>query len=174
MTANILNLRYFILLFLSTGCLSQELEVSIRTNKTDYQRNDSIYISTVFKNVSGSTIKFLTKGRFETGDYCFTVHPVGDNIFNYLKNIRKEDFVTLESGAEYVLSGYYNVFWPCRGMPPKGNWNLDIRFVLNITPNENKYYVIEGEEIIDTKQVTDAWTGNAVSDPVSIVIKRPE
>jgi hypothetical protein len=175
MTANILNLRYFFFLLLSTVCIAQGLDVSIGTDKTVYQRNDSIYFTVIFKNVSSLRIKFLNRGIFEVNDHCFHIYRAGNEYFYYLNKTKPEDFITLEPGAEYVSADYYHVYWPCRSMPPVGNWNLKINFVLNITPTENKYYVREGEEIIDTIQVEDAWTGIASSlNPVSIIIKRPE
>lgn len=172
MRAKLISLQYFLSIFISALSLAQGLEVSIRTDKTVYGRDDSIYITAVFKNTTGSSVKFLKKGRFETNENCFHVYNAGDGLLYKQNRTGKDDFITLGAGAEYVNAGYYHVFWPCESMPPAGSWNLEIDIVLSITPNDNKYYVSEGKEIIDTIQVNDAWTGKVLSTgPVSVIIK---
>lgn len=57
-----MSLQYFLLVLIAATCLAQGLEVTIRTDASVYQRRDSIYITIVFKNVSGNVIKFLAKG----------------------------------------------------------------------------------------------------------------
>ncbi|MCC7159068.1 MAG: hypothetical protein IT281_05995, partial [Ignavibacteria bacterium] len=91
---------------------------------------------------------------------------------NFVETERtKEAFVTIEPGSEYVHSNKFTIGWLCRSGPPLGNWVFDIRYIRNISEDDNyyfvkSYYTDKHEKIF----VSDAWTGILESNTVRVII----
>jgi hypothetical protein len=174
----------FILVILSAGVYSQDLEVFIETDKAEYKRysyysgSDSIKITYKIKNTGTNTVVFRLADSFdlnytgeETGYYghCFTVNAATSyRQIGYGRT--KESFVEINPGGEISYTGYYYIGWLCRSAPPRGNLTFEISYERTVLPEDNyymfkSYYSGEYEKIF-----TEAWTGTVKSNKVTISI----
>lgn len=147
----------------------------------EHNYKDSIRITLVLKNITGSDIKIRTQHEYfalfiaeEKFDYnhCFELYPTGNILERYSEERSEDSFVTIPAGGEYRESKYFIMGWLCRNAPPRGEWNFSISYNRNITAEDNyyhlkSYYSDKPEKIF----VEDAWTGQIESNKVMIKLR---
>lgn len=178
---------FFLVLFIYS-VPSQQLEVIISANKTEFENSiykrdnsDPLKIRSVLYNRSADTITVKYDRYFEldyTGDepaygQCFRLYEIDSSgKYLYYQFDTYDAFVTIAPGDSIVNEGYYTVSWPCRGAPPAGDWKLELRFYREITVEDN-YYIVKGRYTdIASKETKKAWTGVLSSNIIKLNIKR--
>jgi hypothetical protein len=171
-----------------TAIHSQELTVSIELNKTEFHKynedgNDSMFVIVKIKNVSekavllrlanGLDVDYAGESGTGTG-YCFRVYST-EKFENQVKPDYQripESFINILPGEEITQAGSFSVGWTCRGMPTRGDWNLELSYNRTITPEDN--YCMFKSRYSDKylKEPVEAWTGTLSSNSIEITFKR--
>jgi hypothetical protein len=174
------------ILVLTSSVPAQNIEVTITSDKTDYQgysrsTNDSIIITCKIKNIDTVAVilrmadvyiaDYKSKPGYEWG-HCFRIYPAKGMVYEEQNSeVRMKDaFVTIKPGEEIQRSGSFKISWLCRGAPPLGDWAFDIIYERNITDEDN-YYFIKDDSGNYFKEFFKAWTGNIKSNTITINIK---
>lgn len=165
-----------LIVFLSSRANGQGMDARI-----EIEHNDSMKVTLILKNISDKSVKLrMANGfhaQYNNGDesygwsHCFRVYEHGNILEVYAKERTPDAFVIIEPGEEIKQTFNASIGWICRGMPPEREWNLNVLYHREITPEDNYYhfksYYTGLEERIP---VDDAWTGTITSNKVEVHI----
>lgn len=180
-----------ILLAISVNIFSQDVTVKISSNKSEYMKiyssnenTDPIIVSYVLYNNSADSIYIKFEPFFEltsVGDgyrgysHCFRMEPViinGEKVDRYYQFNQYSSFVRVAPNDSLVYEGEFDIFWPCRGAPPQGDWKFDITYRRELNKDEN-FYLVKGRYTdFTSKEFIKAWEGKLVSNTIGLTIQR--
>lgn len=179
---------FFFLILLIYSATSQQLEIKISVNKTEFNntnyksnKKDPLILKSVLYNRSDDTI-ILKYDRYFVLNYtgngpalvnCFRLYEVDTTgTYLYYPYDTFDAFVTVSPNDSIIKENYFTVSWPCRGAPPAGDWNLEIKYYSEINEEDN-YYILKDRYIdIASKEMKKAWTGVLSSNKINIKINR--
>lgn len=180
-----------ILLTASINILSQDVTVKISSNKSEYRKiyslnenTDPILINyTLYNNTADSILikyePFFELSRrsdeYEGYSHCFRLQPVkinGEKVEWYFKFNQYSSFVKVAPFDSLVYTGEFDIFWPCRSAPPRGDWNFNITYRNTFTKEGNYYLVNSRYTDFASKEFIKAWEGELVSNSINITILR--
>jgi hypothetical protein len=179
------------LLVISANIFSQDVTVKIFSNKSEYKKiytsgenTDPILVDyTLYNNTPDSIlIKFdpyfeltYTGDEYEGYSQCFRFEPVkinGEEIkWRFMYN-NYSSFIMVPPNDSIVYNGEFNIYWPCRGMPPRDDWSFNITYRNKFTKDENYYLVQSRYTDFSSKEFIKAWEGELVSNTISLTIQR--
>lgn len=178
---------FFLFLFVYSSS-SQQLEIIISINKAEFdnttykrEKKDPLILRTVLHNRSADSviIKYVPYFELEySGDEpaygkCFRLYELDSaGKYLYYPFDTYESFVTVAPYDSLTKEGYFTVSWPCRGAPPSGDWNFELKYYREITEEENYYIVKSRYTDAASKEMKKAWTGVLSSNIVKLKIKR--
>lgn len=180
-----------ILLGLSSNIFSQDVTVKISSYKSEYKKiyssgesADPILMNYTLYNNTSDSILIKVDPSFDleySGDgyggysQCFRLEPIKINGIEYKRNYPFNEYNAFVKIAPYdslVYECEFDIFWPCRGAPPVGDWSFNITYRRELTKEEN-YFLINGRYTdITSKEFINAWEGILVSNTVSLTIQR--
>ena len=172
---NFITLSLILLTVFNIRASSQQLQIKLETDKSEYNREDSVLITCRIKNTSADIITFLNKGYFDADKRCFVVYRYDKYLYINSNNEQHLDnFRILHPGEEVIIKDTVNISWLCRSAPPRGDWNITFYYLLNVNDSDN-YYIINDSEDKKRKVILfDAWAGSVSSNKINIIIKRPD
>ena len=179
------------LLGLSVNIFSQDVTVKISTNKSEYKKiynsgenADPILVKYTLYNNTSDTILIKVEPSFDLeysgegyGGYsqCFRMEPLKVNGIEYKRNYKFNEyraFVKIAPNDSLVNDGEFDIFWPCRGAPPVGDWSFNITYRRELTKEDN-YFLINGRYTdITSKEFITAWQGKLVSNTIGFSLIR--
>lgn len=179
------------ILFISGNIFSQDVSVKISANKTEYQKiytsgenTDPILLNYTLYNNTADSIFIKFEPSFEltyVGDaykgysHCFRLEPLkinGEKVDRYFNYNQYSSFVRVAPNDSLVYNSEFDVFWPCRGAAPLGDWTFNITYRRELNKDEN-YYLIKGRYTdFTSKEFIKAWEGKLVSNTISLSILR--
>lgn len=187
-------MKTIIILFLiviTSGIFSQDVTVKISSNKSEYKKiytsgvnMDLVQINyTLYNNTTDSIlIKFepyfeltYTGEGYEGYGHCFRMEPLkinGEEVKRYYSYNEYSSFVKIAPNDSLAYNGEFDVFWPCRGAPPAGDWQFNITYRNNFTKDENYFLVNSRYTDFKSKEFINAWEGELVSNTISLKILR--
>lgn len=170
---------------------SQDVTVKISSNKNEYQKiyslnenTDPILITyTLYNNTADSIlVKFepffelnRSSDGYEGYSHCFRMDPVkinGEEVDRYFKYNQYGSFVKVAPYDSLEYNGEFDIFWPCRGAPPWGDWKFNLTYRNKLTKDENYYLVNSRYTDFTNKEFIKAWEGELVSNTISVTILR--
>ncbi len=180
-----------VLLALSVNIFSQDVTVKISSNKSEYKKiyslnenTDPILMNyTLYNNTADSVfIKFepffeltYVGDGYEGYSHCFRMEPLeinGEKVERYFKYNQYSSFVKVAPYDSLVYKGEFDIFWPCRGAPPGGDWKFNVTYRNKLTKDEN-YFLVKGRYTdFTSKEFIKAWEGELISNTISITILR--
>lgn len=180
-----------LLLGLTMNIFSQDVTVKVAANKTEYQKvysrnenTDPILLNyTLYNNTADSIlIKFepffeitYAADEYEGYSHCFRIEPMkinGVKVDRYFKYNQYSSFVKIAPYDSLMYSGEFDIFWPCRGAPPRGDWKFNITYRNRLTKDENYYLVNSRYTDFASKEFIKAWEGELESNTISIAVLR--
>ena len=83
-------------------------------------------------------------------------------------------FVKILPKDSLTKEGEFEIFWPCRGAPPRGNWEFNIKYSKVLT-NADNYFLFKGRYTdLTSKEFIKAWEGKFESNTINIRIIREQ
>ena len=180
-----------IILTASLNIFSQDVSVKISADKSEYRKiyslnenTDPIIINyTLYNNTADSILikyePFFELDRssdgFEGFSHCFRMDPVkinGEKVNRYYKFNQYSSFVKVAPYDSLVYVGEFDIFWPCRSAPPRGDWKFNVIYRNILTKDENYYLVNSRYTDFASKEFINAWVGELVSNTISFTILR--
>lgn len=180
-----------VLIGLTMNILSQDVTVNISANKSEYQKiysrnenTDPIILNYTLHNNTADSILIKFEPFFEltyAGDgyegysHCFRMEPLEINGEKVNRNYRYNEYSSFVKVAPYdslEYSGEFDIFWPCRGAPPGGDWKFNVTYRNKLTKDEN-YFLVKGRYTdFTSKEFIKAWEGELVSNTINVTILR--
>ncbi len=162
------------LFFFNAAVFTQaKLEVTLSTDNYEYNERDSVKLTLSIKNISDDTLVVLDKGGFDVLERCFSAYDYGENLLTgYADERWLTDFKTLNPGEEASVTKPVTIGWLCRSMGPTEDYEVTLNYLLNVATEDNYYLLMyaTGEK---KKIHFDAWIGRALSNNVTLKIKKP-
>lgn len=180
-----------LLLSAAVNIFSQEVSVIISANKSEYRKTYSlnkntdpiILTYTLFNNTADTVlIKFepffeltYTGNGYEGYSHCFRMEPViidGERVGRYYLYNQYSSFVKVAPADSMVFEGEFDIFWPCRGAPPRDDWKFNITYIRELN-NDDNFYLVKGSYTdFTSKEFITAWEGELESNTISITVLR--
>ncbi|NOS84279.1 MAG: hypothetical protein HOP31_03975 [Ignavibacteria bacterium] len=180
-----------LLLAVSVNIFSQDVTIKISANKSEYRKiyslnenTDPILLNYTLHNSTADSILIKFDPFFELNhssdgyegySHCFRMDPVkinGEEVDRYFKYNQYSSFVKVAPYDSLVYEGEFDIFWPCRGAPPRGDWKFNVTYSNKLTKDENYYLVNSRYTDFTSKEFIKAWEGELVSNTISITILR--
>lgn len=180
-----------LLLAVSLNIFSQDVTVKISTNKNDYRKiyslnenTDPILLNYTLYNNTADSLLIKFEPFFEltyVGDgyqgysHCFRMEPIeinGEKVDRYFKYNQYSSFVKVAPYDSLVYESEFDIFWPCRGAPPGGDWKFNVTYRNKLTKDENYYLVNSRYTDFTSKEFIKAWEGELASNTIIITILR--
>ncbi len=180
-----------LLLAAAVNIFSQDVTVKISSYKNEYQKiyslnenTDPILITYTLYNNTADSIFIKFEPFFEltsVGDgyrgysHCFRMEPVtinGEKVNRYYQYNQYSSFVKVAPYDSLEYNGEFDIFWPCRGAPPWGDWKFNVTYRNKLTKDENYYLVNSRYTDFTSKEFIKAWEGELVSNTISVTILR--
>ncbi|HRJ84880.1 MAG TPA: hypothetical protein PK753_04325 [Ignavibacteria bacterium] len=182
---------FLLILAVSVNIFSQDVTVKISTNKSEYRKiyslnenTDPILLDYTFYNNTSDSIYIKCEPFFEltyagegyTGySHCFRMEAQkinGEDINrNYIFN-QYGSFEKIAPNDSLVYNGEFDIFWPCRGAPPQGEWKFNLTYRRQLTKDDN-YYLVNGRYTdVTSKEFVTAWEGELLSNTISLTVLR--
>ncbi len=180
-----------LLLVITSNLTSQDVTIKISSNKSEYKKNyssgenmDPILVNyTLYNNTSDSIlIKFepyfeliYAGDGYEGYSQCFRMEPVtinGEQVKRYYSYNEYSSFVKIAPNDSLLYRGEFDIFWPCRGAPPSGNWEFMIKYSRELTEEDNYFLFNSRYTDLNSKEFRKAWEGKLSSNSINIKILR--
>ncbi len=181
----------FIAVLLTAGATiyTQQLSVKIEADKTEIKNtsfssniDDHLFIRYVLYNISKDTVKVKFEPYFDLEylpsdvayyNNCFRLFPVDSSGgFNKYVYDTFNSFVTIVPGDSAVGKNYFTVVWPCRSMPPAGDWNFNVKYRSTLSEEKNFYLINNRYTDSQSKEYVKAWIGELSSNTINLKVTR--
>ncbi|MEO8513420.1 MAG: hypothetical protein ABI543_07670 [Ignavibacteria bacterium] len=186
-----MNKILLIILIFPIMVLSQDVSVSLSSDKQVYNKtydrsneNDLIELTYTIHNNTNEPVKVKFEPFFDleyTGDkvfgynHCFRIYERVSKDKGEVKEFKYDEsssFEEIPAHDSLTKTGNFEISWLCRGAPPIGDWSFNIKYLRELTSEDNFYLLGSRYTDFTSKEFVKAWEGILNSNTIDIKILR--